>query len=601
MLTITYSFTGQSAVTLSVAETASAAQQTAAIQSALDAVAGHPGGTVSLSAGTFTVAGTGIASDGALRVGSNTTFEGAGAGLTTLKLADGSSTVTGIVRTDSGSTLPDGSIKTTEHVLIRDLTIDGNRANTTGDVDGFYCGPKPNSAAADIDIALANVEIKEVSRYGFNPHEQTIGLSITNSTAHHNSMDGFTVDFSTNVTLTGNTAYANGRHGFNIVTSSSNVTMTGNEAYGNGGSGISVQTGDNEARAFTSDVTIIGGSVHDNGRAGIEVKQSTDIVISGVTVAGNTQGNIILRGVENATLTNNTISGPGLPVRIEGYVQTFGDADPLNDRFVASHNIVVDGVAQPDVTNAGPVPTWSWSITAGDDLLIGGLGGDRIAAGAGNDTVDGAGGDDLLLGCDGADSLAGGTGVDTLMGGAGTDVLRLDTGGDLLDGGAGFDTADASGLSAGVRIDLALPGNNAWLGAAAIGRLLNVEAVTGTQFGDQISGSNAANLLSGGGGADRLTGAGGADTLSGGAGNDTLNGGSGNDRFAFVAGWGTDTIQDFARGKDKIDLSAAGVTSMAQLTIVTVAGSADIALGADHIVLTGVAAGKLTAADFVFA
>ena len=40
----------------------------------------------------------------------------------------------------------------------------------------------------------------------------------------------------------------------------------------------------------------------------------------------------------------------------------------------------------------------------------------------------------------------------------------------------------------------------------------------------------------------------GNDTLDGGAGNDTLAGGAGNDIFRFLAGFGQDTITDFAAG-----------------------------------------------------
>ena len=51
MLTITYGFSTSAAQTLSIAETLVRAEQTAAIQSALNAVAGHSGGYVTLSAG----------------------------------------------------------------------------------------------------------------------------------------------------------------------------------------------------------------------------------------------------------------------------------------------------------------------------------------------------------------------------------------------------------------------------------------------------------------------------------------------------------------------------------------------------------------------
>ena len=611
MLTITYSFVGSASQIITLADTASAQSQTAAIQAALDAVAGHAGGNVTLSAGMFTLAGPALASDGALRVGSNTTFEGAGIGRTVLKLADGAGATTGIVRTDSGQTLADGTIKTTEHVLIRDLTIDGNKAHTTGDVDGFYCGPKPNSAAADIDIALDRVEVANVSRYGFDPHEQTIGLSITNSLAHHNGLDGIIIDFASNVTLTGNLAYANGRHGFNIVTGANHVVMTDNEAYGNGGAGVAVQTGDNEARAFTNNITIHGGSVHDNGRYGIEVKQATDIVIEQVVISGNAQGGVALRGVDRAGLSGNTISGNGgTAIKIDGYLQTFGDADALNDRYIPTSHVTINGVQQVDPVVPSLVTLWTWLITAGDDSIVGGDGGDRFAAGAGNDVVYGKGGDDLIYGGDGADYLDGGAGNDKVYGNAGNDTLVYGGGTDTLDGGTGIDVADFSSMSSALYVNLGAGGFEAWTSGTqsatatnltlAIADLVSIETIVGTAWNDVMIGNGSANKLSGGAGADSLSGGGGNDTLSGGAGNDQLNGGSGADSFVFTTGWGNDTVQDFVRGKDKLDFSGVeGLTNVAQLTIANVGGNAVVTFNADSIVLTGVSASQVTAADIV--
>ena len=170
MANVTYQIEGQPAVVVDIPSTMAPENQTAAIQAALDAVADGGGGTVTLSAGTFTITGTGTAADGALRVGSNTTLEGAGIGETTLRLADGSTAVTGIVRTDSGQTLPDGSYKTTHDVTIRNLSIDGNASGTSGDVDGFYSGSRPDSGLRDTNITLDSIEIFNVSRYVFDPH-----------------------------------------------------------------------------------------------------------------------------------------------------------------------------------------------------------------------------------------------------------------------------------------------------------------------------------------------------------------------------------------------------------------------------------------------
>jgi Ca2+-binding RTX toxin-like protein len=446
MLEVTFGYTGSSTQVLTFSETLSAAEQTKAIQKALDAVAGHAGGYVNLSAGTFTVTGTGKASDGALRIGSNTDLSGAGSGLSILKLADDSTSVTGIVRTDSGGTNPDGSVKTTHDVIIENLSIDGNQAATSGAVDGFYCGPKPNSAAYDSNITLNHVEVMNVSRYGFDPHEQTKGLTFTNCVAHNNGVDGFTIDFATDVSLVNNAAYDNGRHGFNVVTSSSDVRFLDNDAWGNGQSGIVVQTGDNELRAPTHGISISGGHIYDNGRAGIEVRQAADVSIHDTWLSGNVREAIILSGVDGANLASNAMSGNGGTVRIEGFLQTFGDTDTGNDRWVATHNVYIDGAHYADPLIPTNVTLYNYSITTGDDLINGSKGKDTIAAGSGHDTVYGQGGNDTLYGEDGNDKLYGGTGSDILNGNDGDDRLMGDAGWDTLTGGRGKDTfAFASG------------------------------------------------------------------------------------------------------------------------------------------------------------
>lgn len=116
-----------------------------------------------------------------------------------------------------------------------------------------------------------------------------------------------------------------------------------------------------------------------------------------------------------------------------------------------------------------------------------------------------------------ADKLVGGEGRDHLEGHGGADELRGGTSKDLLEGGDGA---------------------------------------------DKLYGGAGADTLRGGSGADMLRGGDGDDRLLGGAGADRLLGGAGADTFIFhhradsAPGAATrDTILDFTRGKDRIDLS----------------------------------------------
>jgi len=123
---------------------------------------------------------------------------------------------------------------------------------------------------------------------------------------------------------------------------------------------------------------------------------------------------------------------------------------------------------------------------------------------------------------------------------------------------------------------------------------------------DHLKGRDGNDRLLGGAGNDELEGGAGNDLLIGGAGDDVLYGGAGADRFVFASGDGVDEIKDFEAGVDKIDLSAAGVTSFDDLVITGGRWWTDvqIAYGGDTLRLdTGwrPSLPELTASDFLFA
>ncbi len=102
------------------------------------------------------------------------------------------------------------------------------------------------------------------------------------------------------------------------------------------------------------------------------------------------------------------------------------------------------------------------------------------------------------------------------------------------------------------------------------------------------------------------------DILRGGAGNDMMIGGHGSDTFIYEDGFGVDTLIGFETSTgseitgsaDVIDLSGtSSITGFADLVanhLEVEDGTATIVDGADKIILLNVAAGDLTAADFVF-
>ncbi|MBU6339733.1 MAG: calcium-binding protein, partial [Rickettsiales bacterium] len=91
--------------------------------------------------------------------------------------------------------------------------------------------------------------------------------------------------------------------------------------------------------------------------------------------------------------------------------------------------------------------------------------------------------------------------------------------------------------------------------------------IIGSSFNDTITGSADNNVINGGNGNDTISAGTGNDQLIGGLGADKLTGGSGNDTFTFISlsdsnSSASDTITDFTKGQDLIDLSGLGFSSI---------------------------------------
>ncbi|WP_156384913.1 calcium-binding protein [Rhizobium sp. Leaf453] len=163
----------------------------------------------------------------------------------------------------------------------------------------------------------------------------------------------------------------------------------------------------------------------------------------------------------------------------------------------------------------------------------------------GDDIIKGYGGDDIMEGGKGNDRIDGGTEADTMTGGSGDDVYVVDNTGDKVTelASEGTDSIEAS-------ISYSLAGNhveNVYLtGSIAING-------TGNSLDNVVKGNAGRNSLNGSGGSDKINGAGGADLLTGGTGPDQFIYSKLSDSTVDAAG--RDTILDFAKGQDRINLS----------------------------------------------
>lgn len=556
---------------------------TNAIQAALDAAHAAGGGTVVMPAGTFLVTGHGDASEGCLKIYSNTTLSGDGMGETEIKLKDGSNEkITGILRTPSG--------EVTHDVTIENLTINGNRDNTGNEVDGLFTGVEPGSPQADYNITISGVEIKEVSRYGFDPHEQTTNMLIENCVAHDNTGDGFTLDYISDSVIRNCASYDNGRNGFNLVTSSHDVTFIDNVAYGNGAAGLAVQKG-SEDRPFIDNVLIQGGSFHDNGQQGVLVKLSYGVTLTGAEIYGNGQEGVLIQGASRNEILGNQIHDNGLAspgsyngVSIEAYDDRAGVQGTFKywraeDNLVQGNAIAGDA-GQPLRFGVEEVDDGSGRNQVLGNTITGAYRIDVVLSNA-TSTTDGP---PRLYGTGASDVLAGTATDNAILADNGNDQITGGGGNDLIDGGNGTDRA----IYLADLLDYILVRNadGSWLVsdrslAEGTDRLTRIEALA---FAGIVFSTADLELRLAGKIGDRyeLTGTAGANTLAGATGDDVLNGGGGND---LLIGYdGNDSYVVDASGDDVVEAAGGGYD------IVKASATYTLAQNVEELTLTGNAA-----------
>lgn len=185
----------------------------------------------------------------------------------------------------------------------------------------------------------------------------------------------------------------------------------------------------------------------------------------------------VIVGNEDWTFIDRASPGPdGAPSTFE---LVTGKPDAGKNQVVFGHagDELLAGVGGSDRMYGG----------AGHDILRGAGGGDHLEGGRGDDLVLGGAGDDELTGDQGADELDGGRGDDRLTGGSGDDLLVGGRGDDRLEGGVGTETyvidagdgrdtiIDADGKGSieldGVRIDGAMNASGTGTWVSADGRL----------------------------------------------------------------------------------------------------------------------------------
>ncbi|WP_064709925.1 M10 family metallopeptidase C-terminal domain-containing protein [Rhizobium bangladeshense] len=331
---------------------------------------------------------------------------------------------------------------------------------------------------------------------------------------------------------------------------------------------------------------------------GSDVENLTNIGTAAFTGTGNDLDNVITGGAGIDTLSggagNDTLNGgAGADRLIGGAGDDIYIVDNAGDLVTEVANEGIDTVRTnlsahtlaANVENLTYIGKAAFTGAGNllDNVIIGGVGADKLMGAAGNDTLIGGRGADKMLGGIGDDvyvvdiatdvvienanegmdtvqtalvgytlgnnvenltytgsvsfSGAGNALANTITGGAGNDMLNGAAGADTLIGGAGNDTyiVDNAGDIVTEAANEGIDTVRTNLAAYILGT--NVENLTFIGTGPFAGTGNALNNV--------IVGGSGSNTLTGGAGNDILTGGAAADVFIYSANWGHDTITNF--------------------------------------------------------
>ncbi|MFZ1257995.1 MAG: right-handed parallel beta-helix repeat-containing protein, partial [Candidatus Saccharimonas sp.] len=287
------------------------------------------GKKVILLAGTYTI-------DASISIPNNTTLSGIGQG-TLITIPNALNVAfSAIVNTDT---------TTGTNVTLRDLILDGNKANQSGlvgmagvDFTGMGGG---TGASARQGARITNVQAN--NWYKFTGSNCQVGAGIclrissnnilTSNTAQGNSGEGIYLTFSSSNILTSNTAQGNNWFGISLSSANNNI-LTSNTAQGNSHDGIYLigssnniigsnkihdnmgGAGNNGIYLFASDSnTITGNDITDTSCTStcyaINISDSTSNYLTGNTFSGTTANIATIYDTSTSTRYSNQMDGAG--------------------------------------------------------------------------------------------------------------------------------------------------------------------------------------------------------------------------------------------------------------------------------------------------
>ena len=267
-------------------------------------------------------------------------------------------------------------------------------------------------------------------------------------------------------------------------------------------------------------------------------------------LVGNSAANQLTGGDGNDTLNGG-----------DGDDTLYGGAG--DDYYVlsAGNDVIIDTSGRNGISSAADIDLSVSGLNAFHRALLLGEGSADITGNSQDNTLEGNTADNLIYGSTGRDTIYGWSGDDVPYGGGEADVIIGWAGADTIFGGDGDDILSYASSARAVNVNLAT--NQARGGHAEGDVFSQIEGVVGSTGADTLRGSTGHNYFDGSSGNDIIYGGAGNDTIAGSWGKDALYGDAGRDSFLFnrlqdmtTSTNTTDVIFGFARGQDKIDLSA---------------------------------------------
>jgi parallel beta-helix repeat protein len=278
------------------------------INQAIATLGKRGGGTIVLMEGTFNI------SNNVLIQYDNITLTGVGWS-TVLRLSPNANLRdAGLLRSAYRSEADNISKPRFSNQHFKHLSLDGNK-DQGSDYDDSY-----GNYGTYIDSSFTDMRVHDFPHYGFDPHENnysgtpTVRLTIQDSLADHNAVDGLTTDNCLDSTFVNNVLDSNGRHGINIVTATRNSLFENNVSTNNGRNGIVMQPGAIDLSRTSESNTIRFNTVRGNQREGIFIYRSRNSYILSNTVENNGRHGIRLRGSSYNTVNDNVVDNNGQSV-----------------------------------------------------------------------------------------------------------------------------------------------------------------------------------------------------------------------------------------------------------------------------------------------